>query len=290
VEITADDLEFQGESVKPVEKSDEETDALERDAPLMDVSKECVGAPIVLDHTNDVFFGESIVSIRQLMKRYIGHSRYRLGYGPAAGVIGVTTVVDYNFPRYRGYISDGEVNTLLGRANMTRTNVMTYITPCFMGYRGAQRSKYAVNVGIGGVNPSVYYTTINRDAFAAASGYSEQTVDVSYATSNDVKIQADGILSDLSGSEVFRSDVQPVGEVEFPHYSDLRFFHTKDLLNMALSDYSLLKHRVVTSVAAIGANSGVADMRRYVSVGEDFQLFLYQGQPPLYPLPSITPA
>lgn len=276
-------LQFQSGSLQPKEESTETMDVIGENAPQNDSIKECVGEEIHLDHTNDVFFGESITSVRQLLKRYTKHSGFLLETVPTAATDIVSTIVrDYDFPRYRGFTPDGVNVTVASPSNICNTTVLNYIAPCYLGYRGSQRSKYFL--ASGNTLPTLWKMSLVRTTSANVTPANYRQIVSRSVVTNDLAAfaLAETLVSTYSGTEVIGPDIHPVLEVEFPHYSNLRYNHCKQLISPITSDYNNHKHFIDTTYYGETTTNAKALVTRYTSVGEDFQLFLYQGQPPLY--------
>lgn len=275
-------LDFQSSSLQPDEEAVETMDTLDENAPVSETIKECVAGDLINDHTNDVFFGETITSVRQLMKRYTLHTAMLLVPNPTAITDQyINTIVDYDFPRYRGYSPDGVNLTVAQPTNIVNTTVENYMTPCYMGYRGSQRVKYHLNTG--NIATSNWKMALNRFATGLPSAANFRTFTTQTVDTNDRLAGAiTSVSAGYTGMEVIGPDIHPVLEAELPHYSNLRFNHAKQIISPLTGDYA--NHRHVLNVTYSGSvvTNGKAFVAAYRSVGEDFQLFLYQGQPPLY--------
>jgi len=280
--IDNENLSLHSESVSPVEKAVDTMDVLGENAPQNEVVKECVALPLALDHTNDVFFGETITSIRQLMKRYVLHTAMALIANPTAITDQYVNLIrDYDFPRYRGFTPDGVNLTGASPTNIVNTTVQNYMTPCYMGYRGSQRVKYLINTG--NVAPTSWKISVNRTTNvvptpATFRTFASQTIDTNDKTATSVT----SLSSGYSGMEVVGPDIHPVAEIELPHYTNLRFNHAKQIVSPSTGDYANHRHIVTATYAGSVVTNPKSYVMAYRSVGEDFQLFLYQGQPPLY--------
>jgi hypothetical protein len=254
-------------------------DSPEENAPIVTMAKECVGTDIKDDHTLDVFFGESITSFRQLLKRYMFFGTYLLP--TTANTMSV--IKDRDFPAYRGYSADPR-NTITGpvSANIVNTTLLNYLAPAYVGYRGSMRSKYLI------VNASTSrgsFASLSRDT---ATTYSSTDIAIP-STFNSVFASSAvaNIENCFKGADVTELTIQPAIEVEFPFYSDRRYFNTRGFNAASNGDYSRLMHslRVYNQTApALGSH-----VQRYVSVGEDFNLFMFQGQPPFLNTISLIP-
>jgi hypothetical protein len=252
----------------------------EENAPIVTDAKECVGTPIELDHTVDVFFGESIQSFRTLLKRYMLHST------PILPVVANTffALNDYDFPCYRGYGPDAR-NVLSGpvQGAVVNTTLLNYITPCFVGYRGSMRSKYFVQPGS---SAKGVFAAVARepDSLSYSLGTSVlSTTSASTFAGSLLNVASNG----YSGLEITDVGFQPTVEVELPFYTDKRYFNARTVTRSFLGDQRFLMHSF--RYLSPGAGSPIPHVQRYVSVGEDFQLFLFQGQPPFIYQQTLVP-
>lgn len=243
-------------------------------APVVEEVKECVAPCLDVDNTYDVFMGEQIFSFRQLLKRYMYHTSY---YSPTQTPSSVN-IREVDFPVYRGVdsVSGRHTNQTVGggvapNVNNVKTTLLNYLAPAFVGYRGSLRAKY--------VAQSQVATNGGRMIVARSNGFGPFTQSfIAASVTNTAAFAAanDNLPSLFTGGEVSDLTVSPVLEVELPFYSNKRYENTR--VTNGSSDYQSHVHRVLWS-ANTGANSY---MDRYVSVGEDFQLFLFQGCPPIF--------
>lgn len=263
-----------------VDGSGPSDDTPEENAPIVTMAKECVGTPIEEDHTLDVFFGEAITSFRQLLKRYMLHA------GTLLPITANTNYIynDYDFPAYRGFGLDPR-NTVTGplNANIVNTTLLNYLAPAFVGYRGSMRSKYLLVNGNAAVGA---YMTVAREP--VPTGYQALAVAIDTASASRFATSVVSTYkSGFTGMDATQPTVQPSVEVELPFYSNRRFFQTRNFSRTTNGDYASLIHscRIATPVApVIGSN-----FLRFISVGEDFNLFLFQGQPPFLNTVSLIP-
>lgn len=263
-----------------VDGSGPSDDTPEENAPIVTMAKECVGTPIALDHTLDVFFGESISSFRQMLKRYMLHSVI-----PLPGVSNtIYAVNDYDFPAYRGFGPDARhVVTGPTQAAIVNTTLLNYLTPAFVGYRGSMRSKYMV---VASNNTSGAYAGVCREPGVATYSVGSGIVNVT-SDSTVVSTILNSIRNGFNGCEVTEVSTQPSIEVELPFYTDKRYFNARTITRAFLGDIRLLMHSF--RFLSPGANAVKSHVQRYVSVGEDFNLFMFQGQPPFLNTVSLIP-
>jgi len=101
------------------------------------------------DNTTDVFFGEDIVSVRQLLKRFVYHSTFGSHVNPDSSsdpkVLAYTWLKLPAFPFFRGPYADS-----LQQASVSGSTVpysfctvtfLNHFAPCFVAWRGSLRWK-----------------------------------------------------------------------------------------------------------------------------------------------------
>lgn len=244
---------------------------------------------------NKVYIGESVKSLRSLIKRYNFHGVLWYNVGtPMKYFAGCRAA----FPVYRGNVPNATDQTSTPSPyNYVNTVLLHYVVAGFSGWRGGVRWKLvpqgpaSSTRSINGVitrtthldetwrdfrNPYIPYTTIDQVHYEAVSNGTFSTIQ-----SNNFPVQcgAGGIL--VNGS------VNPVAEFEVPFYSQYRFVPGKviDWQNDNDCWTNVWKYRYQTD--------GELDfgMQTYVAAAEDFQVYLWTGMPRLYvesfvPLPQ----
>jgi len=256
--------------------SDEQESSPETNAPINEEIQECLAKCIEVDNTFDVFFGEKITSLRQLLKRYMHHQSYLV----TPFVNNSYRINEVDFPTYRGFTAAGKHTTSTGPANIVRTTLINYLTPAFVAYRGGLRHKYifqqdgATQGGRLMIERLTTGVTAGQQQIAAVGSSASQWASAAQT------------LPDLfAGGEVTDLAINPILEVETPYFSNSRFSWTKKISLLESTTYGKMMHAI--SIGQVNTNRITID--RYVSVGEDFQLFLFQGMPPFQVVSSFTP-
>lgn len=246
--------------------------------------------PSLLDRKNLVFFGESIVSFRQLLKRYWYLSGSAVD--PPADAFLSWRVHWANFPPYRGYDPQGIHKTVNGENyNYVKMVLLNYLAPAFIGYRGGIRYKYAA------FSPTFQSASMSVTRRTNATGYGSSlnsyikvgdTTDSQFSHSMEVNHPSFG-----SGAYVTPLLQQPVCEVELPFYSRFRFALPQHLSNTdgsSIDDTQYMAHTVdYVFHSNASEKQGVS---KYVSIGEDFSFFFFLSAPRLFryltpePLPN----
>lgn len=236
------------------------------------------------DHSLDVYFGEQIVSIRQLLKRYDYFGGFK-----SPGTNGPVTDPGYSYQKYlnnvpylRGFapnaidkVDNGSNPDIsYNRCKMTHLN---WFLPAYVGYRGAMRWKYVKGIEIAN-NMRHSSMTVNRSGLSTLG----VTEIVSPVTTDDVDINVykSQILaakhSTWDGASITTTETNPVLEIELPWYSNYRFGFCKSADFTSGLDWQQF-HELQTYVTK---RSACFDS--YVSVGEDFSLYFFTGAPIAY--------
>lgn len=229
------------------------------------------------DAYDHVFFGESIVSFRSLLKRYSYHTSEVPEFVPGRFK---SKIVRAAFPYYKGLapgaIQPGAQATPYNYAHNT---LMNYLTPAFTGWRGGIRYK-------------IVYSEPDRQS----TGYLQATrvEDSGFYDNDSVGLPILGDLqkfmaiqrpSTLTGSAITTFQMNPALEVELPFSANKRFAPAK-LANWTTpftffgEDFNIQALRVEGTHEVTGISRPMYDM--FVSAGEDFSLFFFTGCPIMY--------
>lgn len=276
-------------------------DADDQDAPITDPESidEIAKTQMDTPDTTMVFMGEVITSFRTLLKR--GYkSETRLMIEPDS--TSAYKLSRGSFPTYGGFI-EGQtipVNSMVttfgdGRTyNTSLTTLLNYLGRSFLGWRGSTR--WTVDAGSlnlsstrqGGdgsdVWNSVTYALSRRNEYAYNQQVSETTgVLISNIPQVFNEIER-GV--DSNGAYLANTGVNPIQTVEVPYLLTDRFSYTfleenyEDTTKGPGWECSMLLPRsesiFVTSF-----------LKLYVSTGEDFNFFFFNGTPPVYYEPDF---
>jgi hypothetical protein len=256
-----------------VDVAEEETD----NAPVMTSADDKILECAVIDHTNDVYFGESITSFRALLKRYY----YLRSY--LSTTVGRTNWLMnlFDYPFQRAYIANGldVVLPATSKANIVNTSLITYLAPAYLAMRGGFRYKYMYNAD---KITDTSYAWAEREAPTDPPITPSQGVYVPYDTTNISKFaaaQASVYITSAQGVDVTYLRAQPVLEIELPNYNNNRFTIPKNITATTVGSFHphLNNHSIYTKTDT----TAVAYYDAFVSTAEDFNLFLFQGAPPI---------
>lgn len=240
------------------------------------------------DHTNDIYFGDPVTSIRQLLKRYcfsqIITSSTETGYK-------LVSYTRNNFPLYRGYANTTEhsVTTPLNPTDyqFSQNTFLNYFTPAFTCYRGGIRWKYHL-LSDQDVKGKQLLLVKNDVSPSFATGMGDTVLVNDASTISQKAAQWRTLFKSLAdGAYASAADHNPVVEAEIPYYRPQRFAYAKQAtldLNLGTDSYF---HEVywTENTTTTSHNAVMA----YCSVGEDFTLAFYTGPPVAYYQADPTP-
>lgn len=243
-----------------------------------------------VDQTNHVFFGESVMSFRPLLKRYNYHHRM----GSPSGTVGFWTWSFPAFPFSRGYPLSAIQSFDTNYCSMT---LMNYLSPAFVGWRGGIRHKVtytAPNAVTANSNISKYLSLIGaiRDFRNGPLDFSNDFTAVNDTDEETILLENTLLTDSWSGGSFNHASLNPNVEVEVPFYSNLRFLPSKTDSAASVPSPSIDSVTLPTLKTIALTNKGQSDtviLSDFVATGEDFNLFFFTGAPILYALNSVTP-
>lgn len=233
---------------------------------LYDMQDTSAAIPGSIPDNSRVYFGESIPSLRSLLRRYCYHSAIQ----PGANFQGWWK--EFNFPYYNGERTlDRHVTDTAVPYNFSAMTHINWLVPCYIGWRGAMRTKYVPlnNSGL---------LAVRRVGYGLASTVSF----VGVATSTNVSNFNDEMMrifrSSLGGAGLATIASDGALEIEFPFYCHKRYAHGKNLLSSTASNFLSGDNDMhIGFMSQTQSNS--RGILRFVSVGEDFNVFMFTGQP-----------
>lgn len=222
--------------------------------------------------SSHVFMGESVASIRSLLKRYCYHSVFG-AYTPAQSF----WWREYNFPYYPGR----NLGTNLAEYRHTSVSAtrdinicsnvhLHWFVPCYAGWRGGLRSKY--------VYPTDGTIFVRRDTHTTGNiNYELQIVNNSGDDDNTKRMWRI-MSSGMSALHVAKSTIDGALEVEFPFYAEQRFAPARAFIATTSNDKRAhtQAHLGMVITGDAQANFG---LMRFVAAGDDFSTFFFTGQP-----------
>lgn len=299
----------EAESDEYVKQSGLEDTSPQADAPMTQTVTDIGGVEMTNpSHFSDIYPGERIVSVRDLLKRYCYHTTY---HNKTAGS-GTLKILQSVFPYYRGSSPGSKVGTTsTGKGwNYCNTTFLNYIVPAFGGYRGSIRWKVyvssnsmtsmqqmtavrCVNIANGGLFQNTY-NVLDWLASPSSAAFNANKCFNPATSSSNLPISSSG-----DGLVITRADIAPL-EVEFPWYSKYRYFrgcdYRKVFINadrgmMWLTTIGCANTSITVNGTATATNTN-SGAQFYCAAGDDFNVFFFQGVPPMYfqsdPTPSTT--
>jgi hypothetical protein len=267
------------------------------------------------DHTMDVFFGEQVVSIRELLKRYCLHSGALTGVYANEDRGWTMELVQPDFPYYKGWCPDGPQSSTLGPFAYSHMTFLNYFTPCYVAYRGGIRWKYLAtrnpistgNTEASALTQSDVFGSVTRDdgitknlsgvqtyspyRFSSVTSIFRSTVLTGYNNAFN-RTLVTSCPSEVSGAHVAPVQLNPSLEVDLPFYTNRRFFNARRI--------NVVDTREADSGRPIGGdeNPPVHKLQitgnkcavlGYVAAAEDFSLSFFVGVPIMYSLGEDSP-
>lgn len=235
------------------------------------------------DDPNDmsVYFGERIVSFRQLLKRYNLHSSFLIA-NTSATIPALWAPTFSDVPFYYGYNNLAlHSPTVPGKFSYVQNTMLHWLMPAFAAMRGSMRSKYVVNTSSTGAAGSM--TVIRAPATAPAVPAAPTLLAIT-SQSAYARLVNPNRKDCCMGAATTIVAVQPNLEVEFPYYKPVRFDEPRSVLQDASIGTTSPFYNTHTVELMLSPGTTPVTLSRYIGVGEDFSLFWFQGCPPLQAL------
>lgn len=242
--------------------------------------------------TNDkyalTFFGEHVISIRQLVKRYC--AAYTRKYISETSDNVSYMIYNHNdFPLYGGYSPTGvEPTSAYGTVNLaTYANYLTWYTPMFLMRRGGIRNKYILETGNGAFTGLM--SLIGARSASCGFGFLSESYD--FPGPNEIWLANIGSnTSILSGAQATLALTHPILEIECPYHSNKRFFFAQDRdkeTNFNTIDIRREQGHKVILGTSFGDRNGF--LRRYSAAADDYSLYMFKYTPSILLLPLGRP-
>jgi len=253
----------------------------------------------VSDHMMDVFFGEEITSIRQMLKRYCFHTFMpltKLEEGLRNRMYRVTTP---DFPYYNGFNPGSDDSGVIDATNYkfsyTQNTYLNYFTPAFVAYRGGIRWKKLAHRGGGaglvdytGEHFSIVRSSgaVDTNLILPGTGDANNAYKPFIRSENlnplrfrDTAARASAFMSSFAPVGFLTpADRNPACEVDLPFYSNRRFMCARRIKNLEdrQLDDELPPVHVTTTMGCFSATEN------FVAAAEDFSLSFFIGVPVMY--------
>lgn len=228
---------------------------------------------------NHVFMGESFASVRALLKRYCYHMSY-----VALLTARHAYIVESNFPtepgqsRYPRHLTSAAATPASTAYTYSNMTLLNWFTPCYVGWRGALRSKYVLDENEGMISVRRISSTVPQNA-CGITALQPNKVNASGGAAELL-----GLYRSIAGCDVTPTHTDGAAEVEFPFYSYRRFAHGREFTDgTGGTDYAWagVNQGHVVNVSH-GQTEAPFYVHRYVAAGDDFSLFMWIGSPGVY--------
>lgn len=225
-----------------------------------------------------VYFGERIASFRELLHRYNFYTSLFTNNSVPAGPA-LWAVVLPHVPIPFGYNSFSLHTTTVGakKFNYVSTTLLQYLMPAFACVRGSHRAKFVSGASNDGAVTSI---TALRTASQPLTLGGVPTAIAVTSQSNYGRSTLAVRSNLLVGGAMTPASKQPVLEVEFPYQKAVRFDEARivDVNSTLATSPFALRYGLNTLLSPVNLP---VSFDIYTSIGEDFQLFWFQGCPPL---------
>lgn len=227
------------------------------------------------DKLTAIHFGERIVSIRQLCKRYVTHSITRFGT-PTPGIY-LARIINNDFPMYKGWQTGAITSDSAGNPyGYARDGYMAYFSSAFLARRGGIRQKYVLHMPSGAQNMGEMIAA--RSPFSTGTGIATTTLVTTSTslTANAVNDQFDIRPGGVAVYVPFNNCI----EFETPFYTPNRFHFAQNYVKTGVKTSSDSRYRETFHQLQIKySNSAYGTLTRYVAAADDFSLAFYKYAP-----------
>jgi hypothetical protein len=245
---------------------------------------------------NLIHYGESITSMRTLLRRYNLHEV--MGKGPSTWGPFKSLHRRFAFPFFRGNV-DGAVHLTAALApyNYCNTTTLNLLSLIFCGKRGSVRYKFLPYLSQSPYSTEIYAERTSENLLSNYINVLYSPVNFitpSQAAHNALPVNGDsnptGPLLGPAGMAITKGTVNPMLEVEQPYYSEYRFEPGREV-NYTTTPFSTFNGQ---EIHWNGQEDNSCVLCSYVAAGEDFQFYFFGGIPALYyeanpPSPDVTP-
>jgi len=275
VEPQADDMPNDGDEQDRMDSAPMGTEVIDTYANGSDVT----------DYANHAYFGESIRSMRQIVKRYLAYEVLTFPETTVEGERVITKWTRNIFPQDPGYSNTTSltgVNRVLtdGSFFYAQNSILRYVSLGYAGYRGSVRWMIDSTQALSDLTSTNHTIHIDRTSSTNVPQNSSVTVPdpVAVATGRAFMATAYDEVANLNGGIIGSSSVNKVLSAELPYYSRFLFTPAKQRSKW---DTSLTNNECFT-VTYCGRASPSDYLVSYCAAGEDFTCFFYTGPPILY--------
>lgn len=251
---------------------------------------ETFGADICHEDWDDdpqmlVYFGETIKSVRGLLKRYCWHSASTHDDG-----VGTLLHQFPALPYYPGYNPDSPFTTSLADPfSYSQNTFLNWFTPAYGGYRGSTRWKIQM-MGLTGDSTTNLRCTRSTIPINGTPYVSENLALPSGSSSKKAFDLNVSRFWTGNGSHATSTEQNSVLEVEVPFYSQDRFIPAKNVRNIKpdyrRSEFLQTTHTITGEITS----DQNCWLENYTAAGEDYSLYFFLGSPVVHYTPTPLPA
>jgi hypothetical protein len=240
----------------------------------------------ITDGSTLVYFGESIPSFRQLLRRYnFSHTIPDLG-----GNDRVITIDQPVFPLYPGFrtsaVLQGRVfNLTAGQYVYGQTTLLQYLSCAYAARRGGIRYFIDSTSTFQQFKGTMYVSRLENATGRTSIVLSTPTDNANTPLGQSLAIKKYLGKGGLDGAQIQSQSINPTMSVEIPFYNSNKFEFAKEKTNAASSAPSQTWFSTMISDGIGNANN---KLEYFVSTGEDFGLFFYLG-PPIFYFEGLPP-
>jgi hypothetical protein len=248
------------------------------DEPLAATQLETIASEAVPeDQTMNVFFGENVTSIRELVKRYV-MTRYWYNTFAFGNGTNVTRLRNKTFPYQRGYDPEGLDTEQFGAYNNSNMNPISYFQACYAGYRGSIRHKYLYHTAGNMLMP-----VVEREDYSPDTAGIWSTQAITSANSDSGEITKAFTNTSWQGAAGTGTTINNGIEVEFPFYNKGRIGYSRLIRAQDLDCPSTSSWFATGLDFAFrqGTEEKIA-FQQWTAAGEDFSLYFFTGVPIMY--------
>jgi hypothetical protein len=256
-------------------------DTKEPSKPMQTETDVSFNNPVSLsDNYSQVFFGEEIVSIRQLLKRYCLHA---MEVDMVTVQQNLMSLTQKAFPYYKGYAAGGIWSTTspASRYNLSYMTYLNYFTPAFTGWRGGIRWKVNYS-GAGKPGLSDGWLQATRTASLIGYEYTNTSIHPTLVGNAALTLWQNSITT-VGGTAETSLRVCDTLEFEVPYYASERFSQAKSTnYTTTINAVPEFKIEALSAKGVLDGTTATTILRNHCAAGEDFSLFFFTGAPVIY--------
>lgn len=251
------------------------------------------------DHATEICYGESIPSLRVLLRRMNLLEMYPLDAIGSTAIYGSVRYAFKRMPHTPGYPQTQNLYTTQAKGivvtasnfnyNFCNFTPLSWVSGAFLGNRGSTRQ--AINmVGPAASIPSSLHITRSTNTISAGAGFTTLTNATFVDAAQTMGNLAAGYATGSEGNQLFNSQCQPGVSFEVPNMINNRFALNQVNTNLGTGADSTDRETFYANIVVRpNVNGSSVILSRYVAIGTDFNFFFYINAPQVFYL-SKNPA